>query len=125
GFDEFFGNLYHLNAEEEPENPDYPKNPEFRKRFGPRGVLHSWATDKNDPTVDPQFGPVGKQKIENTGRVTSSAGGAFLSSCLMVVQLTHGARLLPGNLLLHARPMCRLDQVQPRADCRLLSMLMH
>jgi arylsulfatase A-like enzyme len=43
GFDEFFGNLYHLNAEEEPENPDYPKNPEFRKRFGPRGVIHSYA----------------------------------------------------------------------------------
>ena len=40
GFDEFFGNLYHLNAEEEPENPDYPKNPEFKKKFGPRGVLH-------------------------------------------------------------------------------------
>ena len=39
GFDEFFGNLYHLNAEEEPENPDYPKNPEFRKKFGPRGVI--------------------------------------------------------------------------------------
>src|SRR5262245_3911711 len=45
GFDEFFGNLYHLNAEEEPENPDYPKDPNFRKRFGPRGVLHCWATD--------------------------------------------------------------------------------
>ena len=43
GFDEFYGNLYHLNAEEEPELPDYPKDPEFRKKFGPRGVLHSWA----------------------------------------------------------------------------------
>src|SRR5262245_44257413 len=43
GFDEFFGNLYHLNAEEEPENPDYPKNPEFKKRFGPRGVLKATA----------------------------------------------------------------------------------
>src|SRR5574342_1402083 len=43
GFDEFFGNLYHLNAEEEPELPDYPKDPEFRKRYGPRGVLHTWA----------------------------------------------------------------------------------
>jgi arylsulfatase len=51
GFDEFFGNLYHLNAEEEPENPDYPKNPEFKKRFGPRGVMHSWATEKDDPTA--------------------------------------------------------------------------
>ena len=67
GFDEFFGNLYHLNAEEEPENPDYPKDPNFRKKFGPRGVLKCWATDKDDATVDPQFGRVGKQKIENTG----------------------------------------------------------
>jgi arylsulfatase len=67
GFDEFFGNLYHLNAEEEPENPDYPKDPDFKKKFGPRGVLKSWATTTDDATVDPQFGKVGKQKIENTG----------------------------------------------------------
>ena len=67
GFDEFFGNLYHLNAEEEPENADYPKNPEFRKKFGPRGVLKCKATDKDDTTVDPQFGRVGKQVIKNTG----------------------------------------------------------
>jgi arylsulfatase A-like enzyme len=71
GFDEFFGNLYHLNAEEEPENPNYPKDPRFRQRFGPRGVLHTWATDTDDPTVDPQFGRVGKQKIENTGPLTT------------------------------------------------------
>ena len=70
GFDEFFGNLYHLNAEEEPENPDYPKNPEFRKKFGPRGVLHCWATDTDDATVDPRFGKVGKQRIEETGPLT-------------------------------------------------------
>jgi arylsulfatase len=71
GFDEFFGNLYHLNAEEEPENPDYPKDPAFKKKFGPRGVLHCWATDKVDSTVDPVFGPVGKQRIENTGPLTT------------------------------------------------------
>ena len=58
GFDEFFGNLYHLNAEEEPENPDYPKDPRFKEKFGPRGVLHSWAK------------PNGKQKIEDTGPLT-------------------------------------------------------
>ena len=58
GFDEFFGNLYHLNAEEEPEHPDYPKDPEFKKRFGPRGVLHSWAN------------PDGTQRIEDTGPLT-------------------------------------------------------
>ena len=67
GFDEFFGNLYHLNAEEEPENEDYPKDPNFRKKFGPRGVLKCKAADKDDATVDPQFGRVGKQVIENTG----------------------------------------------------------
>jgi arylsulfatase A-like enzyme len=58
GFDEFFGNLYHLNAEEEPEDPDYPKDPEFKKRFGPRGVLHCWSDGK------------GGQKIEDTGPLT-------------------------------------------------------
>jgi arylsulfatase len=67
GFDEFFGNLYHLNAEEEPENPDYPQSTAFRKKYGPRGVLKCWATDNDDPTVDEQFGRVGKQRIENTG----------------------------------------------------------
>ncbi len=72
GFDEWFGNLYHLNAEEEPEELDYPgqKNPEYKKTFGPRGVLHAWATDKDDPTTDPKFGRVGKQKIEDTGPLT-------------------------------------------------------
>ena len=67
GFDEFFGNLYHLNAEEEPEYPNYPKDPAFRKKFGPRGVLRCKAVDKDDTTVDEQFGKVGKQTIENTG----------------------------------------------------------
>ena len=63
GFDEFFGSLYHLNAEDEPENADYPRNPEFRQRFGPRGVLKSWAN------------PDGTQRIENTGPLTTQAHG--------------------------------------------------
>ena len=73
GFDEFFGNLYHLNAEEEPEMYDYPPEedfPHFKDRFGPRGVLHCWATDKDDPTEEPRWGHVGKQKIEDTGPLT-------------------------------------------------------
>ena len=70
GFDEFFGNLYHLNAEEEPEHPDYPKDPAFKAKFGPRGVLKCKATDRDDPTVDPRFGKVGKQTIEDTGPLT-------------------------------------------------------
>jgi arylsulfatase len=70
GFDEFFGNLYHLNAEEEPELFNYPQDPRFRQMFGPRGVLRTKATDKDDPTVDPRFGKVGKQTIEDTGPLT-------------------------------------------------------
>jgi arylsulfatase A-like enzyme len=74
GFDEFFGNLYHLNAEEEPEMYDYyPEKDfgDFRKTIGPRGVIHSWATDKDDPTVMPRWGRVGKQKIKDTGPLTA------------------------------------------------------
>jgi len=59
GFDEFYGNLYHLNAEEEPENEDYPKDPEFRKKFGPRGVIHSFADGKIEDT-----GPLTKKRME-------------------------------------------------------------
>ena len=70
GFDEFFGNLYHLNAEEEPELPDYPKDPAYRAKFGPRGVLKTKATAKDDATVDPRFGRVGKQTIEDSGPLT-------------------------------------------------------
>ena len=70
GFDEFYGNLYHLNAEEEPEHADYPKDPAFRARYGPRGVLETKASDVDDPTVDPRFGRVGKQTIKDTGPLT-------------------------------------------------------
>ena len=70
GFDEFYGNLYHLNAEEEPELPDYPKDPAFRAKYGPRGVLDCKATAAADDTVDPRFGRVGKQTIKDTGPLT-------------------------------------------------------
>jgi len=78
GFDEFFGNLYHLNVSEEDEQRDYinfaknyPGGPEaYAKKFGARGVIHSFATDRDDPTVDPRFGKVGKQKITDTGSLT-------------------------------------------------------
>ena len=95
GFDEFFGNLYHLNAEEEPENPDYPKNPDFKKRFGPRGVMHTWATDKDDPTDDPTFGRVGKQRIENTGPLTTkrmeTVNDEFTNAALDFMDRAHKA----------------------------------
>src|SRR4051794_4433767 len=74
GFDEFFGNLYHLNAEEEPELPDYPPAadfPQFAQRFGPRGVMHSWSTPVDDDTEDPRWGRVGRQRIEDTGPLTA------------------------------------------------------
>src|SRR5579864_389574 len=81
GFDEFFGNLYHLNAEEEPELPDYPKDPKFRKKFGPRGVLHSWAK------------PDGTQKIENTGSLNTkrmeTVDQEFLSASLDFIDRAH------------------------------------
>ena len=67
GFDEFFGNLYHLNAEEDPENWFYPRDPGFLEKLGPRGVLRCKASDKDDPTEHPRFGRVGKQIVEDTG----------------------------------------------------------
>ncbi len=70
GFDEFFGALYHLNASEEPELPDYPKDPAFLAKFGPRGVLDCKATTTDDATIDPRFGKVGKQTIKDTGPLT-------------------------------------------------------
>jgi arylsulfatase len=65
GFDEFFGYLYHLDAMSDPFDPNYP--PEMIDRVGPRNIVHSWATDKDDPTVQPRWGKIGKQKIVDAG----------------------------------------------------------
>ncbi|MBP2291491.1 arylsulfatase [Azospirillum rugosum] len=73
GFDEFFGNLYHLNAEEEPENIDYPKNPEFRKRFGPRGVIKATADGPIEDT-----GPLTRKRMETIDEETSAAALDFI-----------------------------------------------
>jgi arylsulfatase len=73
GFDEFFGNLYHLNAEEEPENPDYPKNPEFKKRFGPRGVLKCTSDGKITDT-----GPLTKKRMETVDEEFLAAALDFM-----------------------------------------------
>src|SRR5213595_1269036 len=67
GFDEFFGYLYHLDAMEDPCHPNYPQN--LRPKVGPRNMLHSWATNVDDSTVDPRWGKVGKQKIEDKGEL--------------------------------------------------------
>jgi arylsulfatase A-like enzyme len=70
GFDQFFGNLYHLNAEEEPQNPDYSKNPEFKKKFGPR--RDSWAM------ADRRHGPLTKKRMETVDEETTAATLAFM-----------------------------------------------
>jgi len=77
GFNEFLGNLYHLNAEEEPENPDYPKNPEFRKKFGPRGVIHSWAGGKIEDT-----GPLTKKRMETIDDEVTQAALGFMDKAV-------------------------------------------
>ena len=75
GFDEFFGNLYHLNAEEEPENPDYPKNPEFKKKYGPRGVIHSFANGSIKDT-----GPLTRKRMETIDDEVMDKSIAFMES---------------------------------------------
>jgi arylsulfatase len=95
GFDVFFGNLYHLNAEDEPEHPDYPKDPAFRQRFGPRGVLRCEASNRDDRTEDPRFGRVGKQTIEDTGPLTKkrmeTVDEEFCDAALEFMQKSHRA----------------------------------
>ena len=73
GFDEFLGNLYHLNAEEEPENVDYPKDPNFKKKFGPRGVIHSFAGGTIEDT-----GPLTKKRMETVDEEVTTAALGFM-----------------------------------------------
>ena len=75
GFDEFFGNLYHLNAEDEPEHPDYPKNTEFKLKFGPRGVLRCTATTAETPGEDPRFGAMGEAELRGHRSARQEAHG--------------------------------------------------
>jgi len=77
GFDEFFGNLYHLNAEEEPEDPDYPKDPAFKMRFGPRGVLHSWSDGKGGQKIE-DTGPLTKKRMETIDDEVTDAALEFI-----------------------------------------------
>ena len=74
GFDEFFGNLYHLNAEEEPEHPNYPKDPRFKKRFGPRGVIHSFADGRIEDT-----GPLTKKRMETIDEEVTAKALDFMA----------------------------------------------
>ena len=74
GFDEFWGWLYHLNAMEYTSDPDWPDDPEFAAQFGPRNIIHAWATNKSDKTVDPRWGKVGKQTIKDAGPLPPGPG---------------------------------------------------
>ncbi len=93
GFDVFYGNLYHLNAEDEPEHPEYPKNLEFKMRFGPRGVLRCVATLTETPGEEPRFGKWGKQSCEDTGPLTKkrmeTVDGEFLDGALGFMDQAH------------------------------------
>ena len=81
GFDEFFGNLYHLNAEEEPEHPDYPKDPEFKKKFGPRGVIHSWADGKGGQKVV-DTGPLTRKRMETVDEEVTTGALKFMDKAV-------------------------------------------
>ena len=110
GFDEFFGNLYHLNAEEEPENVDYPKDPTFKAQYGPRGVLKCVALATDDtPGEDPRFGKWGKQKCEDTGPLTTkrmeTVDEEFLAATLDFIDRANRDQ----------QAVLRVDQLQPHA----------
>jgi arylsulfatase A-like enzyme len=87
GFDEFFGYLYHLDAMEDPCHPNYP--PELKATVGPRNMVHSWATDRDDPTVQPRWGKIGKQRIEDAGELCpkrmETVGDEILSNALAFI----------------------------------------
>jgi arylsulfatase len=98
GFDEFFGNLYHLNAEEEPERPNWPSPedfPRFNEMARPRGVMRSWATEEDDDTVEGRYGRVGKQRIEDTGPLTKKrmedCDDEFADACKDFIRRQHEA----------------------------------
>ncbi len=123
GFDEFFGNLYHLNAEEEPENPDYPASPEFRKKYGPRGVLHSYADGKIEDT-----GPLTKARMEVVDDETSAAAMKFIEKAVKddkpFFVWWSGTRM---HFRTHVSPenMASCKKQYPRADEYTCGMLEH
>lgn len=101
GFDEFFGNLYHLNAEEEPERPYWPKDdPAFTSVNSPRGVIHSWATDSDDPTEEQHWGRVGKQRSKTPAPSPASAWRRSTMKQRPPASITWGGRSRPESLSL-------------------------
>jgi len=100
GFDEFFGNLYHLNAEEQPEDPDYPKSPAFRQKFGPRGVIHSYADGKIEDS-----GPLTRKRMETVDE-------EFLAASLKFIDKAHGQKK-PFFVWFNSTRMHYYTHVQP------------
>lgn len=92
GFDEFFGYLYHLDAMEDPSHPNYP--PELKNKVGPRNMIHSWATERDDPTEQPRWGKIGKQKIEDAGTLypkrMETVDDEILENALKFVEKANG-----------------------------------
>jgi arylsulfatase A-like enzyme len=121
GFDEFFGNLYHLNAEEEPEGYFYPKDPEFRKQFGPRGVVHSYADGrivdtgplniKRMPTIDEEFLAAAKDFIDRQNKANKPFFVWFNSTRMHVFTHLKAASLGKTGKGLHADGMVEHDGV--------------
>jgi arylsulfatase len=103
GFDEFFGNLYHLNAEEEPEHPDYPKDPSFRERFGPRGVIHSYADGRIEDT-----GPLTRKRMETVDE-------EFLAGALDFIEQANDADE-PFFLWFNSTRMHVFTHLKPESD---------
>jgi arylsulfatase len=106
----FFGNLYHLNAEQEPEHPDYPKNAQFKERFGPRGMLRCVAKPTVNPAPpDPRFGPWGKQSCKDTGPLTMKLmeNDTFLVAGVIILLFGPGKLALDALIrrLLETRPL--------------------
>ncbi len=93
GFDEFWGYLYHLDAMEDPEHPNYPAA--LKDKIGPRNLLHCWATDRDDGTIDPRWGKVGKQRIEDAGELYSkrmeTVDDEILAHMFQFIDEAHGA----------------------------------
>ena len=112
GFDEFFGNLYHLNAEEEPENEDYPTNPDFRKRFGPRGVIKATADGNGTQTIV-DTGPLTRKRMETIDDETVAAAKDFITR-----QAKSGKPFFAwwNGTRMHFRTHVRPDHRQPGND---------
>ena len=114
GFDEFFGNLYHLNAEEEPQNPDYPKNPKFRAKFGPRGVLKCKATDADDRDRRSRLRPrrqAGDRKHRSARHQADGDGGRGISSARRSISSTASTRQTRRGSATSTRRACMCGRI--------------